>query len=743
MAKALNYGSIHVLRSSAALGALIIACAAATPACAQDQSSSASESPSASQTVPEGEILVQARRRSESIEDVPASVSVLTDDDMERLNVRDVADYTRQTPGAILISSGPQYLNDIALRGQGGGRLGFSESTTGIYRDGIYVAGGGFGGRSYGDIDFYDVERVEVYRGPQGALYGRSAVGGAVNVISHKPTDDFEVRGKVGYNSVEELQTSATLNLPVASTVALRIGGFYNDQKQGFYLDQVTGRYLDTEKSWGVRGILGAGIGTDSTANLTVEYSDSEAPGFTSLGQNVALDPDPFVRTGLDTTDRVKITQTQMLFDFTHNFGGSELVIVANYKGRQGDRVGADFDHYSSIRNPNIQLIDDQGERFERYGAEVHWGSTGNGALSWLIGADFQTYESNIYSNRHGTVVGTPAATTTVRRQLRLDNAREDLFSYSAFGLLGYDLTDRLNVTAEARFQVDSKKFRFQRFDLDPLTNDAIPLTFFDQQWTRFLPTVSVNYKVSDEVTLYGRVATGYRPGGFNQTPAPGFFDRVPYDPEDLTQGELGVKTVFRSSGGSVFRGQLAVYYGETRDVQQTTTLSSTNPAFTLENIGDNRVYGAELELAALVPVGVGKFTLSGSASTSHGTWKDGSSILFQGTVLDLSGKDTPRARDYMITLNAGMTYPLGGGIDGLFTASYQAAGGGFDDASLTRESEPYSTADLSVGVQGKNWRLLGFVKNVTNDIYRVVSVGGNNYYNNPRTWGGTLSFNW
>lgn len=740
MAKILNSKMNRALRTGAAITALTVACAAA-PAWAQASDSQESDPPAAQNDFG-GEILVQARRRSETIEDVPASVSVLTDDDIERLNIRDVADYTRQTPGAILVSSGAQYLSDIALRGQGGGRLGFSESTTGIYRDGIYVAGGGFGGRSYGDIDFYDVERVEVYRGPQGALYGRSAVGGAVNVISRKPTNDLEVRAKIGYDSADQLQTSATVNLPVANTVALRIGGFYNNQKQGFHVDEVTGRYLDTQKSWGVRGILGAGIGTASTVNLTVEYSDSNAPGFTSLGQNVALDPDRFVRTGLDTTDRVEITQTQMLFDFTHDFGESELVVLANYKSRQGDRAGADFDHYSSIRSPNITLIDDQGEDFERYGGEVHWGSTGNGPLSWLIGADFQSYESKTYSYRHGTIIGSAATTTTVRRQLRLDNARETLFSYSGFGLLGYALTDRLNITAEARVQVDSKKFNFQRFDLDATTNDAIPLTFFDRSWTRFLPTVSLNYELSDSVTFYGRVATGYRPGGFNQTPAPGYFDRVPYDPEDLTQGELGVKTMFRS-GGSIFRGQLALYYGETRNVQQTTTLTVTNPAFTLENVGDNRVYGAELELSAMVPLGAGTLSLSGSASTSHGSWKDGAGILYQGAVLDLSGEETPRARDYMVTLNAGLTYPLGGGVDGLFTASYQAAGGGYDDASLLRKSEAYSTADVSVGVQGENWRLLGYVKNLTNDIYRVVNVGGNNYYNTPRTWGASLSLEW
>lgn len=106
----------------------------------------ADEAPSQDDT---GEIYVVARKRTEVAEKVPVSVGVMSDEDLARLSIKDVADYTRQTPGAILIGSGPEYLNDIALRGQGGGRLGFSESSTGIYRDGIFVAGGGFGGRSF------------------------------------------------------------------------------------------------------------------------------------------------------------------------------------------------------------------------------------------------------------------------------------------------------------------------------------------------------------------------------------------------------------------------------------------------------------------------------------------------------------------------------------------------------------------------------------------------------------------
>ncbi len=688
------------------------------------------------------EITVVARRREEGLSDVPASVGALNAEQFERLAIKDVADYTRQTPGAILIGSGPAYLNDVAIRGQGGGRLGFSESTTGIYRDGIFVAGGGFGGRSYGRIDFYDIDRVEVYRGPQGALYGRNSVGGAVNVISRKPDLEFGVKGKVGYNNVDTIDLTGTINLPISATAALRIGGYFADQSGGFYRDQVTGQTIDKTRDWGVRGTLGLGIGTDDTAYITVEQSRSEAPGFTSLGRNRTLDPDPFARTNLNAIDRVVITQTQVIGEYSHTFEGSTLTLLANFKGRQGDRSAADFDHYLGVNLPNAQLLDAQGEDFHRFGAEARWASTGSGPFSWLFGADVMTYESEVYSDRTGTVTGSGSTITSLRRQLRLQRSREELRSNSVYGLLGYDLTDRLNFSVEARYQSDSKDFRFQQIDLDPLTNETIPETSFTRTWHRFLPTAALNYKLSDQLSFYGRVATGYRPGGFNPSPAVGYFDRTPYDPEDITSGEIGAKASVRI-GSVALRGQVSAFYSESRNVQQTTTLSTANPAFTLENVGSNRVYGGEFELGLRMPLAGGRFATTFNISGARGEWKDGASIINGGVVIDLAGKQTPRTRDYIININGQYDHELGGGLGLMLTASYQTAAGGYDDAPLTRKSDGYSVLDLSGGIRGKGWSLVGYVKNVTNDIYTVVTVGQNDYFNTPRTYGATFSFEW
>jgi iron complex outermembrane recepter protein len=205
-----------------------------------------------------GTVTVSARKRDEALIDVPLSVSALGSEEIELLVLDGIADYLRQLPGASLVNAGPEYLNDISIRGQGGGRQGFNESAVGIYRNGIYVAGGGFGGRSFNRLDFFDVRTIETYRGPQGALYGRNAVGGAMNVISNKPsTEAVTFDGRVAFEDIDRYEVSGVLNLPLAETFAARIGAFFIDQDGGFHTNLPTGKKTDVQEQTGARiGLL-------------------------------------------------------------------------------------------------------------------------------------------------------------------------------------------------------------------------------------------------------------------------------------------------------------------------------------------------------------------------------------------------------------------------------------------------------------------------------------------------------
>lgn len=392
-------------------------------------------------------------------------------------------------------------------------------------------------------------------------------------------------------------------------------------------------------------------MGPQTDLLLNVEVSRSEAPGFGTLGQNLALDPDPFTRVGLSDFDSVIIEQTSVFGRLTHEFSGAELTILGTYKDRDGDRINGDFDHFIGFNSPALRMLDTLTEDFSRHGGEIRLASTNEGPLTWLVGADYQGYTSDNFTERTGTLLGPFGLSPVLRSLLRTDISTEELSSYSFFGLLGYDLTDRLNLTVEARVQVDDKEFVFERIDPDPLTDETIPQTMFEDKWTRFLPTASLSYDVSDDTSVYLRFATGYRPGGFNPFPTVGFFDQTAYDPEDIFSIEAGYKGNYQI-GDAVIRPQLAVYYSETDDVQAVTNLSPTNTLFSLQNVGGNFVYGVEFELAAFAPLWGGEFFTNLGVSTTQGEFDDGTDVIFLGSTVDLSGLRVSRTRDYIINLH-------------------------------------------------------------------------------------------
>ena len=239
------------------------------------------------------EIIVTARKRSETLVEVPSAISAITAEERRNLVLDGMKDYLRQAPSATLVTSGPEYLQDISIRGQGSGRLGFSEAATGLYKDGLYNAGGGFGGRSLSRMDLLDIERLEVLRGPQGALYGRNSVGGAVNVVGRAPDQTLSGALTARYSQPERASIEGVVNLPLAADkLALRVAGLYDDQNGGFIKNQTTGHDLDWQTYKGLRAGLRWTPDSATTVDLTYERYESDTPAFSSLARRaVRVDP--------------------------------------------------------------------------------------------------------------------------------------------------------------------------------------------------------------------------------------------------------------------------------------------------------------------------------------------------------------------------------------------------------------------------------------------------------------------
>lgn len=492
----------HILSSGAA--AVMALLPLGGPAIAQEAVPEAGVSAGAD------EVVVTARRREEQLRDIPVSVSAITDEQKASLVLDRMDDYLRQVPSATLVTSGPEYLNDITIRGQGSGRLGFSEAATGLYRDGIYNAGGGFGGRTLSRLDFFDAKRVEVLRGPQGALFGRNAVGGAVNVISNMPSDKLQARGVLRYSDPERTDIEAVINVPIDQTFRLRAGAFLSDQKDGFILNTTTGNILDSQRVAGGRVIADVQPTTTARFALIWEHLDSKAPAFSGLARNPILDPSPYVRASQNREGVTEVLENALTLTADFDLGWADLALRAARRERDGQRTNEDDDHFAGLSltdvvfGAGVGFPDYSRPQFEVYDREVYQAilsSRGDGRLSWLVGAEFlrsgdtvvtepvdcPSYSGTLQASVPGCFVGTSGALTgasltarTVgRRAMNNDAFQEDFESVSLFASIDAQLSERWTIGAELRAQQDNRDYRFQRWSEDPLVffgSGAVPV---------------------------------------------------------------------------------------------------------------------------------------------------------------------------------------------------------------------------------------------------------------------------
>jgi len=448
------------------------------------------------------EVVVTARRRAEQLRDVPAAVTAITEADRQGLVLDRMEDYLRQIQGVTLVTSGPEYLNDISIRGQGSGRVGFTETATGLYRDGLYNSGGGFGGRSLTRMDLFDNSRVEVLRGPQGALFGRNAVGGAVNVISNAPKPDFGATATVRRSDPDRTDLEAVVNLPLGDKLAARLGGFISDQHDGFIVNTTTGNFTDTQDSKGARLTIEARPSSKVTLGAMAEYYDSSAAGFTGLARSPALDPGPDTRANQNREGRTDIKEKGFSLRADVDLGWADMALRASHRERDGARTNEDDDHFvglslldvspgAAVSHPDYSRA--QFEDYRRNVAQATFASKGGGRVSWLFGAEYLSSKDRVVTEpldcpaytgaalpaTPGCFVGTVAAgaATTFsaaarqagRGTMNHDTFNEEVDSVSLFGSVEARLAERWLLGLELRAQHDSRDYDFERWSEDPL----------------------------------------------------------------------------------------------------------------------------------------------------------------------------------------------------------------------------------------------------------------------------------
>lgn len=605
---------------------------AEAPAAAPTQ---AEETPSLDN--PLADIVVTAQKRETRLQDTPIAITAITDQGLVARSASDVSAVASIAPNVQFQGSAPlsggSFNATVFIRGIGQNDASvFNDPGVGVYLDGVYL------GRSTGAVlELADIERIEVLRGPQGTLFGKNAVGGAVNIISKQPTSEFEASATGTVGNFDRTDISAVVSGPIVGDAVLgrlSVGYFKRDG----YVRRLTDNELLGDKNvFGARGqvhirasdALGIDLSGDYTrirqnsAALTLlAVSPTGAPFLNIFNQAVAptlpivapngikslnsswVTGDPYTTwqsgPNVNDLDQYGFTGTAIL-DVAYNLSIRSITAYRNLKstfGRDGDNTPYDFRHTFDVIDQNqfsqeLQLLGDLWDK----------------RLEFVVGAYYFheravddaiiTLASGVYS----------AAGPPPRNNVALDlvfRQFNDIRSRSLAGFMSgtFHITDTLSTTFGLRYTDERKTlFTFERrfasgtFIVDPnvlrILYGRYPL---QRSWSDWSPRIGLEYKPDDDILLYASASKGFKSGSFNGRATGSSADVRPFDPETVWNYEAGIKSQLL---GRRLTLNLTGFRMDYKDIQITVNRTPDN---FVANAAAARLQGAELEFRA-VPI--------------------------------------------------------------------------------------------------------------------------------------------
>lgn len=570
------------------------------------------------------DIVVTAQKRAESLQDTPIAVSAITAATIEARGITDVSSLTAIAPNltTTAISGGSSNVATI-IRGIGASDpILTSDSPVSLYIDGIVL------GRSAGAIfDLVDLERIEVLRGPQGTLYGRNTIGGAVNFITAKPADTFGVRQKFSYGSFDQWQTRTTLDTGEIGDTGLRAKFTYLHRQQDGYVDNVLARDSRDPGAYNLDA-LRAMVRWDQGGSFRADYAfdfnrrESVAPfaqmivarpdvlaylnNSPALGGNAPMLSDRRISTVRSDDqliiDRVVGHTLTLEWDL-----GADVTLrsLTGYRQMRQQTLGEDHDGQSGILGltahpgvlgggpfiptgvQTINLFSATADRRQhQWSQEFNLLGNVGSRLEYVAGLFYFKEKSREASPQFPMIVISPQFAVPVVSILDYEHRSQ---SIAAFAQSTFHLTDQLSITGGIRYTED-KKWLDQTL---PTTRSLVT------DFNKFNWAASINYDINDDAMLYGRVATGYKAGGFNARSV----SDAAYNPEDLTSYEIGLKSELFDRR---VRLNLTAFYVTHKDLQVQQFQAGAGGATNIVvNAGEAEYKGIEVEAQVAVTDGL------------------------------------------------------------------------------------------------------------------------------------------
>jgi outer membrane receptor protein involved in Fe transport len=705
------------------------------------------------------QVTVTAQKRPQTTIDVAQSLSVITGDTLEKQQATGFADYVKMVPSLQLVQSTPGS-GRLVLRGLDTGGVA---STVAIYLDETpFGSSSGLvnGAALAGDFDTFDMARVEVLRGPQGALYGASSLGGLVKFVTNLPeTDRFLMRVRVGAAVVDggsmAYKSSVVVNQPISDTMALRVSGSYNTYPGS--IDSIgTGgsdrqNNIDSSRNYGGRASLLIAPNKDFSLRLT------------ATGQNIAADAPTAVESDPQTLATLYGRQTQSQFvpqfrDINYriyngtaiwNLGSASLTSSTSYSTqKQTMRDDVTFNLSGLIETvfgtPN-ELTLPQNTNLKKFTQELRLSSSTPGMFDWLAGL-YYTDEDGSIAQRYAAVTPGTLSPVTSLPKLAEVNLGSNYREVAAFANTTVHLGEHYDLDIGGRYSHNKQN---ANQTTDGVLAGGASTNQASSSENVFTYAVAPKWKLSDRMSLYARAAKGYRPGGPNILP-PNAPDGTPatYHSDSVLSYETGFKSI---SADGVLAFDISAFHVKWKDIQ----LLAVVNGFGVNTNGVGATSDGVEFTATFRPINKWRLSANGAYNNAR---LDGSTSPLVGGV---EGDKLPFSPKYTLGLSSDYRWVMGATTPayvGVSVRHVSERSGSFDNAFRTtnarqRELPSYNVVDAHFGVELGDWTLEAYGKNLTNSDGKIststVQANGGNQYPNgaistgvitPRTVGLTLT---
>lgn len=655
---------------------------------------------------------VTARRRVESQIDVPASVTAISGEGLKAFGSTHVDDIIALVPNANVTENPRGFDTYVSIRGMRQADVG-AEPNFGMYRNGVFA-----GGHRVNLGSQIDVQRVEIVRGPQGGLYGRDAVGGAVNVIYTMPRPGEKAGGYVSAG-LENVGTrvEGAASVPLGDAAAVRGTVWSLNQHKGDYYNVTLGEEIDRSRDQGLRLSGAANLGGALSGTVTFEAGRAESPSLRTYAPSgiangpAAKSPVETRRTvQRDTPSRNDIDQKYLAGRLNWDLGGGSLSLMASVRDyhlsatQDQDQTALALSAGPLVLKQVVQRHEDIKQRY----AELLWQSDPAKAFSWSAGLSYfnedfgleQAFATTLDSSLLGFlgvpnlgVIGGSAGIPSA-------GSAYTVGSWAAFADMRYQFTKQLAATATLRRTVDRLSLHWVQ-GIDPSSHPVaaalfagvVPTFTLDSRDTYSFtaPALGLEFKVDKDLNAYAVYSTGYRPGGYNTSVTNPLY--IPYGQESARNLEAGVKMLLLDGRAAM---NLSVFRMEQKDllVQQDDPGDSRFGFTYLANVGKARTNGFEFELLGQLDR---QWNLGLSVGHLDAGYTEG--VINAGTPqqVDVSGRVLQGVRPW--TVNAKLDF-RSGSAQGEFSAGAvvrREIGGAMGDLSDV-PLEALTRLDLYVG---------------------------------------------